>query len=218
MASDEDEFQPASEDDSDDSEYKAKISKRYSETKEKGKSQTSQCPSKIKKSTKKEEEEEAEEQELEELDDELDEKIEKKKKGGKKRQRKGDDEWIEVYLKGAKRWVCVDVDQGVGQPELCYSQATQPVTYVVGVDENGYLKDVSSRYDPNWLTSSRKRRIDSEWWAETLCYYECPDSEQKKEEDKEVPKHNKYVHIFTIYYRISMGEGVGIAHLPLLQG
>ncbi|KAK3566481.1 hypothetical protein QTP86_034057 [Hemibagrus guttatus] len=177
--SDGDEFHLSSEDDSDDAECGAKRSKKNLKAKGKGKSQAPRCTSKIKKRIKEEEEEEEEEEDLEE-------ELEGKKQRGRRKQGKGDDEWIEVYLKGAKRWICIDVDHGVGQPELCSNQATQPITYVVGVDEDGYLKDVSSRYDPTWLTASRKRRIDSEWWEETLSFYECPDSDQKKEEDKEL--------------------------------
>ncbi|XP_058246091.1 DNA repair protein complementing XP-C cells isoform X1 [Hemibagrus wyckioides] len=185
--SDGDEFHLSSEDDSDDSERGAKRSKKNSKAKGKGKSQAPRCSSKIKKRIKEEEEDDDEDEEEEEEEEEdLEEELEGKKQRRRKRQGKGDDEWIEVYLKGAKRWICVDVDQGVGQPELCSNQVTQPITYVVGVDDHGYLKDVSSRYDPTWLTASRKRRINSEWWEETLSFYECPDSEQKKEEDKEL--------------------------------
>ncbi|KAF5891921.1 DNA repair protein complementing XP-C cell, partial [Clarias magur] len=169
----ENESENESEDESDDSERGAKRSNRNSKAKGKGKSQAPRCSNKTKKKKKKEDEGEEEE-------------LCWKKQRGKRKQGKGNDEWIEVYMKAVKRWICVDVDGGVGRPDLCFNQATQPVTYVVAVDEGGYLKDVSSRYDPNWLTSSRKRRIDSEWWEETLLYYEGPDSEQKREEDKEL--------------------------------
>lgn len=190
--SDGEEFQLTSEDDSNDSEFAAKRSNRNSKAKGKGKSQTPRCSSKSRKQTKMEEEEEDEEEEEE--DEEV---LEGKRQQGKRRQGKGNNEWIEVYLKGIKRWMCVDVDQGVGQPELCSSQATRPITYVVGVDDGGYLKDVSSRYDPTWLTTSRRRRINSEWWEETLCFYECPDFKLKQEEDKEVQEDNKNVYAFT---------------------
>ncbi|XP_062854525.1 DNA repair protein complementing XP-C cells [Trichomycterus rosablanca] len=116
------------------------------------------------------------------------EEVERKRKQERMKRRaiKGDDEWIEVYLEGAKKWVCVDVVHGVGRPELCTGHATQPITYVVGMDKDSYLKDLSRRYDPTWLTVSRKRRIDPEWWEETLKFYDGPDSERKKQEDKEL--------------------------------
>lgn len=196
VLSDGEEFKPSSEDDSGDSECGAKRSSRNPKPKGKGKKQAPRCNSKIKKRTEEEEyevedEEEEEEEEGEEGDEEEEEaELKKKKQRWRRWQIKGEDEWIEVYLKGPKKWTCVDVDEGVGQPELCSSQATQPITYVVGVDDDGYLKDVSSRYDPTWLTSSRKRRINSEWWEETLRFYECPDTKLNQEEDKEVKGDN----------------------------
>ncbi|XP_036434994.1 DNA repair protein complementing XP-C cells isoform X2 [Colossoma macropomum] len=171
------EFQLTSEEESDDSEDGGKRSKRSSKTKGKDKGKARRRSSGVKKGAKKEEEED---------DDFEEEEHEETKRRGRRRQGKGDDEWIEVYLEGAKRWVCVDVNQGVGKPQLCTKQATQPITYVVGVDSEGYLKDLSTRYDPTWLTSSRRRRIDSEWWEETLDFYECPDSEREQQEDKEL--------------------------------
>lgn len=168
--SEEEEFELSSEDESDDSGPKS--SKRRSKTKGKGTVRAPRRSSGVNKAAKKEEEDEEEQEENK----------------GRRRQRagKGDDEWIEVYLEGGMKWVCVDVDQGIGKPQLCAGQATQPITYVVGVDSEGYLKDLSTRYDSTWLTSSRRRRIDSEWWEETLECYECPVSEREKKEDKEV--------------------------------
>lgn len=104
----------------------------------------------------------------------------------KRRAKKGDDEWLEVYLVGAKKWVCVDVARGVERPDLCTSHASQPIIYVVGIDTDSYLKDLSKRYDPLWLTASRKYRINPEWWEETLQFYKSPDSERNQQEDKEV--------------------------------
>ncbi|KAI4874543.1 hypothetical protein NFI96_029019 [Prochilodus magdalenae] len=188
-ASEGDEFQLTSEDESDDSEVRAKRSKRRSKTKGKGKDRAPRRSSGGNKHAKKDEDDDDDDDEdYDEDDEEEEEKEEQKSKKyrGRRRQGKGDDEWIEVYLEGSKRWVCVDVVQGVGKPQLCTNQATHPITYVVGVDNEGYLKDLSTRYDPTWLTSSRRRRIDSEWWEETLEFYECPDSERERQEDKEL--------------------------------
>ncbi|XP_026863467.2 DNA repair protein complementing XP-C cells [Electrophorus electricus] len=168
------EFRLSGEDESDESEGGVKKSSKNSKAKRKGKVRVPQRLSgNQKKTTREEKDKEEGEQET-------------RKERGKRREGKGDDEWIEVYLVGAKKWVCVDVNQGVGKPLQCTNRASQPVTYVVGVDGDGYLKDLSSRYDPTWLTLSRRRRIDSEWWEETLEFYECPDSERKQQEDKEM--------------------------------
>ncbi|KAJ8370916.1 hypothetical protein SKAU_G00109440 [Synaphobranchus kaupii] len=108
---------------------------------------------------------------------------------GRSRRRKGRgiDEWLEVYLERVGRWVCLDVQQtGVGQHQQCSRHATQPLSYVLAVDGDGYLKDLSSRYDPTWMTSSRKRRVEPEWWEETLGGFRCPASQRERQEDKEL--------------------------------
>lgn len=162
----EEEFQPTNEDDSEDSDGAMKICRK---SKVKGKGRAPRRSNEVK------QEEESEEEEKQE-----------KKQRRKRKEEKGADEWLEVYLESTGKWVCVDVDQGVGQPQLCSDQATQPITYVVAVDDEGYLKDLSSRYDPTWLTSSRRRRVDSEWWEETMELYKSPDTERGQKEDQEV--------------------------------
>uniref|UniRef100_A0A674CG56 Xeroderma pigmentosum, complementation group C n=1 Tax=Salmo trutta TaxID=8032 RepID=A0A674CG56_SALTR len=107
-------------------------------------------------------------------------------KRGKRKEGKGADEWLEVYLEKTGCWVCVEVLQGVGQPELCSKQATHPMTYVVAVDGDGHLKDLGSKYDPTWMTSTRKRRVDEEWWEGTLEPFLGPESERDVQEDKEL--------------------------------
>lgn len=113
---------------------------------------------------------------------------------GRSQWRKGGgvDEWLEVYLERAGRWVCLAVQQtGVGQYQQCTREATQPMSYVLAVDGNGYLKDLSARYDPTWLTSTRKRRVEPEWWEETLSGFRCPASQRERQEDREVRRtHN----------------------------
>uniref|UniRef100_A0A8C9SS69 Xeroderma pigmentosum, complementation group C n=1 Tax=Scleropages formosus TaxID=113540 RepID=A0A8C9SS69_SCLFO len=108
-------------------------------------------------------------------------------KSFKRKRGKGEDEWLEVYLEQAERWVCLDVQQtGVGQPMLCSRQATQPLSYVLAVDGDGCLKDLGCKYDPTWLTSTRKRRVDQEWWEESLQSFRSPASPREEKEDKEL--------------------------------
>jgi len=98
----------------------------------------------------------------------------------------GADEWLEVFLVKTSSWLCVDVERGVGMPHLCSQNATAPITYVVSVDGNGFLKDLGRKYDPTWLTFSRKRRVDEEWWEETLGSFLGFEDERDKKEEKEV--------------------------------
>lgn len=111
-----------------------------------------------------------------------------KRRSGRKKEGPGDDEWLEVYLAKTSSWVCVDVDHGVGKPHLCSQNASPPVTYVVSVDGDGFVKDLGRKYDPTWMTFSRKRRVDDDWWDETLAPFVGPEDEKDKKEDKEVPQ------------------------------
>lgn len=98
----------------------------------------------------------------------------------------GVDQWLEVFCEPQAKWVCVDCVHGVvGQPVACYKYATKPMTYVVGIDSDGWVRDVTQRYDPAWMTATRKCRVDPEWWAETLRPYRSPLSEREKKEDQE---------------------------------
>eukprot|EP00066_Takifugu_rubripes_P030839 XP_011620105.1 PREDICTED: DNA repair protein complementing XP-C cells isoform X2 [Takifugu rubripes] len=109
-----------------------------------------------------------------------------KRRSGQKKGGPGDDEWLEVYLAKTSSWICVDVDHGIGKPHLCSQNATSPVTYVVSVDGDGFVKDLGRKYDPTWMTLSRKRRVDEEWWEETLTPFMGPEDEKDKKEEKEL--------------------------------
>lgn len=105
----------------------------------------------------------------------------------KRKQGEGKDEWLEVYLEQAGEWVCLDVQQGnVDKPLLCSKRATQPLSYVLAVDGDGCLKDLGCRYDPTCMTASRKRRVDQEWWEETLNSFRSRASKRDQREDREV--------------------------------
>lgn len=108
--------------------------------------------------------------------------------GMKQRRQRRDrtDEWLEVYLEKRSSWVCVDVEHGVAVPHLCSRNATAPLTYVVSVDGDGFVKDLGRKYDPTWMTLSRKRRVDEEWWQETLEPFLGPEDERDIQEEKEV--------------------------------
>ncbi|XP_071068341.1 DNA repair protein complementing XP-C cells isoform X2 [Dasypus novemcinctus] len=98
----------------------------------------------------------------------------------------GKDQWLEVFCEQEERWVCVDCVHGVvGQPLTCYKYATKPITYVVGIDSDGCARDITQRYDPAWMTATRKGRVNAEWWAETLRPYQSPFVEREKKEELE---------------------------------
>lgn len=100
---------------------------------------------------------------------------------------RGTDQWVEVFLEREEKWVCVDCVHGtVGQPPLCFKYATKPVCYIIGIDNDGCVKDVTQRYDPAWMTSTRKNRIDAQWWEDTLGPCRSPFVEREKKEEQEV--------------------------------
>uniref|UniRef100_A0A8C4GH74 Xeroderma pigmentosum, complementation group C n=1 Tax=Dicentrarchus labrax TaxID=13489 RepID=A0A8C4GH74_DICLA len=192
--SDEEEFQATSEEeDSADSESEAKSTKKKTGT---GKSKAKVTNSKNTAAPKrksgggktevKEENQEWEEEGEDEEDEEGTTSNGTKRRSGKKKEGLGADEWLEVYLEKTSTWICVDVEHGVGMPQLCSQNATAPVTYVVSVDGDGFLKDLGRKYDPTWMTSSRKRRVDEEWWEETLEPFLGPEDERDKKEEKEL--------------------------------
>ncbi|KGL97150.1 DNA repair protein complementing XP-C cells, partial [Charadrius vociferus] len=98
----------------------------------------------------------------------------------------GTDQWLEVFLEREDKWVCVDCVHGnVGQPQLCFTYATKPLSYIVGFDSDGSVRDVTQRYDPVWMTTTRKSRVDPEWWEDTLQPYKSPYVERDKKEENE---------------------------------
>ncbi|KAM9344345.1 DNA repair protein complementing XP-C cells isoform 2-T2 [Pholidichthys leucotaenia] len=113
---------------------------------------------------------------------------EMRRRSRKGREGPGDDEWLEVYLEKTSSWICVDVEHGVGMPHLCSKNASAPMTYVVSVDGDDFLKDLGKKYDPTWMTSSRKRRVDDDWWEETLRPFLGPEDERDLKEEKELQK------------------------------
>ena len=62
----------------------------------------------------------------------------------------------------------------------CRSQieqdAEKPLHYVVGFDEQGFVKDVTPKYCSDWMTKTKKLRYDcchsdDPWWCTTLMPY-----------------------------------------------
>nr|XP_020479238.1 DNA repair protein complementing XP-C cells isoform X2 [Monopterus albus] len=190
---DEEEFQITSEEDSEDSESEAKSTKgKMGKGKSKAKvaNNKSTVAPKRRSSGEKNQvtaEEDKEQQEAdsgEEGEGTMNKRTEQR--SGKKKEGPGADEWLEVYLEKSSSWICVDVEHGVRMPHLCSENATAPVTYVVSVDGDGFVKDLGRKYDPTWMTSSRKRRVDEDWWEETLEPFLGPEDERDKKEDKEL--------------------------------
>ncbi|MED6279416.1 hypothetical protein CHARACLAT_000659 [Characodon lateralis] len=188
--SDAEEIQETSDDDSEDSETTTKSAKKKmrnrKSTAKTTKTQNSAAPKRRSSGGKQQVKDEDSEWEEGKEEDEDVTNNRTKRRSGPKKEGPGADEWLEVYLDKTSSWVCVDVEQGVGVPHLCSQSATAPLTYVVAVDGDGFLKDLGKKYDPTWMTSSQKRRVDDEWWEETLESFMGPEDDRNKKEEKEL--------------------------------
>ena len=75
--------------------------------------------------------------------------------------------WIEVKLSGS--WVTVHLpSQSVGNIGIVEESVDHPLVYVIGIDENGSVKDLSPKYAFKWCTVTRKQRIPGSWWNDTI--------------------------------------------------
>ncbi|KAK4884025.1 hypothetical protein RN001_000296 [Aquatica leii] len=105
------------------------------------------------------------------------------------KKKKGDDVWIEVFLEAEEKWISVDVVKGaVHCVSGLYSRASHPISYIITWNNNHAIKDVTQRYCPNWNTTTRKLRIDSKWWTETLRPYIGQKTARDKEEDEDLAR------------------------------
>ncbi|XP_052751706.1 DNA repair protein complementing XP-C cells homolog isoform X2 [Galleria mellonella] len=95
------------------------------------------------------------------------------------------DVWCEVFVEELEQWVCVDVITGkIHCADYIYGRATHPVCYVVGWDNNNYLKDVTRRYVPHWNTVTRKQRVEPGWWNKAIEPWLGPKTAKDREEDQ----------------------------------
>ncbi|KYM79844.1 DNA repair protein complementing XP-C cells like protein [Atta colombica] len=115
-----------------------------------------------------------EKQEQASTDEETDNKL-------KKRQ----DVWAEVYVESKASWICVNViDGSVDCVAEIYKKASKPVLYVIAYNSERLVKDVTRRYCPQWLSVTRKQRIDEKWWIETLSYWQEKETTMSKQENE----------------------------------
>ncbi|KAJ8726999.1 hypothetical protein PYW08_015396 [Mythimna loreyi] len=95
------------------------------------------------------------------------------------------DVWCEIFVEELEQWISVDVIKGkVHCPEDLYSGATHPVCYVVGWDNNNYLKDLTRKYVPQFNTVTRKLRAEAPWWNEAVKSWLGPKTARDREEDE----------------------------------
>ncbi|XP_012286486.1 DNA repair protein complementing XP-C cells isoform X2 [Orussus abietinus] len=95
------------------------------------------------------------------------------------------DIWAEVYLESEENWISVSVPDGkIHCVSEIYKKAASPVLYVVAWNSVSTLRDVTRRYCPQWLTVTRKQRVDEKWWSETLSYWKERETALTRAEDE----------------------------------
>lgn len=78
--------------------------------------------------------------------------------------------------------------------------------YVVAWNSEGLIKDVTRRYCAQWLTVTRKQRVDEKWWLETLSYWKEKNTTISRAEDEMLlQKYFIYLNIFT-YHNTSLSD------------
>ncbi|XP_028050209.2 DNA repair protein complementing XP-C cells homolog isoform X2 [Monomorium pharaonis] len=123
--------------------------------------------------------------------------VKSKKKNNEKVQTSTDDEetanklkkrqdvWAEVYVESKACWICVNVvDGNIDCVTEIYKKASKPVLYVIAYNSERLIKDVTRRYCPQWLSVTRKQRVDEKWWTQTLNYWRERETAMSKQEDE----------------------------------
>lgn len=60
--------------------------------------------------------------------------------------------------------------------------------YIVGWDNNNYLKDLTRRYVPHWNTVTRKQRVEPLWWNKAIKSWTGPKTARDREEDERLDR------------------------------
>ncbi|KAG6465266.1 hypothetical protein O3G_MSEX015037 [Manduca sexta] len=103
--------------------------------------------------------------------------------------KKKTDVWCEIFVEELEQWICVDIIAGkIHDSGFLYNRSTHPVCYVVGWDNNNYLKDLTRRYVPHWNTVTRKLRAEQPWWNKSLQPWLGPKTARDREEDEFLDK------------------------------
>ncbi|CAG2167561.1 unnamed protein product [Oppiella nova] len=98
------------------------------------------------------------------------------------------DLWVEVYVESEKKWICLDLSHDlVDKPMETASKSVPHLSYVIALDSDGYIREVTQRYCDDWMSvAMKRRRTDPNWWTQTLTPFERKNkSSAEKSEDIE---------------------------------
>ncbi|KAL1392867.1 hypothetical protein pipiens_012160 [Culex pipiens pipiens] len=93
--------------------------------------------------------------------------------------------WIEAFAEEEEQWIPIDAVSGkVHALEHIVKQASSPLVYILAWNNDGTIKDVSTRYCANYVTSTKKLRIEHEWLDEALAKFKGKPTARDIEEDR----------------------------------
>ena len=80
------------------------------------------------------------------------------------------DVWLEIFVESERKWISLDLSNHlVDKPIDIASKSLPQLSYVIAIDSDGYMREVTQRYTTDWMSPSmKKRRIDENWWTQTL--------------------------------------------------
>ncbi|CAG9536469.1 unnamed protein product [Cercopithifilaria johnstoni] len=83
------------------------------------------------------------------------------------------DYWTEFWDESSRCWICLDPWTGsVNKPETMEADATSPMHYVLCIDNEYGIRDVTARYASKYLTPAIRRLwVNQDWWNDTLALY-----------------------------------------------
>lgn len=104
--------------------------------------------------------------------------------------------WMEVFDKSKKQWVAFNFknDEIQNEPYEISSNLGLETTYVLAIDEENFISDLTPKYAVDWVSHAfKKRRLEDDWWEKTLKLFQRPkssmyDDADKKEFDKILSK------------------------------
>uniref|UniRef100_A0A0N5AJM6 Rad4 domain-containing protein n=1 Tax=Syphacia muris TaxID=451379 RepID=A0A0N5AJM6_9BILA len=93
--------------------------------------------------------------------------------------------WIEFWDETTEQWICVDPwTKEVDRPETIEKLVTLPIHYVIAVDNDFGVRDVTARYASKYLYSEvRHLRVDQKWWDATLKLFRSKKRSRNRLED-----------------------------------
>lgn len=97
---------------------------------------------------------------------------------GKKSAKKSDNDetednsiiyWQEIFDDKKNKWICCDFKNFDFQQISREYFLNKKITYVLAIDKDNFINDVTCRYAADFISYEfKKRRIDDDWWTKTM--------------------------------------------------